>query len=69
MLPAARIERGGVRRQVIIQSLKKVDMAALIGQTSSTAVAIRGSATSRRVTCYSSHPEELQARPSLHISM
>ena len=40
--------------------LRKVDMRAVIGQTSQTSVVVRGAHTTRRVACYSSHPDELQ---------
>lgn len=38
----------------------QVDMRALIGQTSTASVVVRGAASSRRVALYSSHPDELQ---------
>lgn len=46
--------------QVFVHCLRKVDMRAVIGQTSQTSVVVRGAHTTRRVACYSSHPDELQ---------
>lgn len=45
--------------QVFVHALRKVDMRAMIGQTSQASVVVRGAA-SRRVASYSSHPDELQ---------
>lgn len=46
--------------QVFVHALRKVDMRAMIGQTSTASVVVRGAATSRRVGVYASHPDELQ---------
>ncbi len=46
--------------QVFAHCLRKVDMRAVIGQTSQTSVVVRGAHTTRRVACYTSHPDELQ---------
>lgn len=48
------------RPQVFVHALRKVDVRAMIGQTSAASVVVRGAATSRRVAVYSSHPDELQ---------
>jgi len=49
--------------QVFIHSLKRVDLSAVIGQTCEGSVVVRGQGISRRVRCYSSHPDELQLAP------
>ena len=46
--------------QMFAHCLRKVDMRAVIGQTSQASVVIRGAQSTRRVACYSSHPDELQ---------
>ncbi len=46
--------------QVFAHCLRKVDMRAVIGQTSQASVVVRGAQATRRVACYSSHPDELQ---------
>ena len=46
--------------QVFVHSLRKVDMRAMIGQTSTASVVVRGAMMSRRVAAYASHPDELQ---------
>lgn len=45
--------------RVFVHSLRKVDMRAMIGQTSQASVVVRG-VVSRRVAAYTSHPDELQ---------
>ena len=47
--------------------LRKVDMRAVIGQTSQASVVIRGAHSTRRVACYSSHPDELQVAPGSFV--
>ena len=49
-----------MRAQIFVHALRKVDMRAMIGQTSQASVVVRGASTSRRVHCYMSHPDELQ---------
>lgn len=44
--------------QVFVHALRKVDMRAMIGQTSQASVVVRG-AVSRRVASFTSHPDEL----------
>ena len=48
------------RAQVFVHSLRKVDMRAMIGQSSTASVVVRGAMVSRRVAAYTSHPDELQ---------
>jgi nephrocystin-4 len=45
--------------QVFVHALRKVDMRAMIGQTSQASVVVRG-VVSRRVAAYNTHPDELQ---------
>ena len=47
---------------MFVHSLRKVDMRAMIGQTSQASVVVRGASASRRVACFSSHADELQVR-------
>jgi len=47
---------------VFVNSLRKVDMRAMIGQCSTASVVVRGAMVSRRVAAYASHPDELQVR-------
>lgn len=49
--------------QVFVHSLRKVDVTALVGQSTTAAVAVRGGTASRTVSCYSSHPDELHPLP------
>jgi nephrocystin-4 len=51
--------------QVFVHALQKVDMRAVVGQSSSTSQAVAGGTMERQVACYSSHPDELQASPSV----
>ncbi len=44
--------------QVFVHALRKVDMRAMIGQTSQASVVVRG-VVSRRVAAYTTHPDEL----------
>lgn len=47
--------------QVFVHALRKVDMRAMIGQTSQASVVVRG-VVSRRVAAYTTHPDELMVR-------
>jgi len=49
--------------EVIVHARRRVDMAAIVGQTSHGSVVVRGGPTSRRVRCFCSHPDELQIAP------
>jgi len=49
--------------QVDVHSLRRVDMVAVTGQTSQTAVALRGGLTTQKVRCFSSHPDEFRVEP------
>ena len=49
--------------QVFVHARRRVDMAALVGQTAHTSVVLRGLATTRRVCAYTSHPDELTVAP------
>eukprot|EP00955_Chlamydomonas_euryale_P030464 320552-Chlamydomonas_euryale.AAC.45 len=49
--------------QCFAHCLRKVDMRAVIGQTSQASVVVRGATSTRRVAAYSSHPDELQVNP------
>lgn len=51
--------------QVFVHALQKVDMRAVVGQSSSTSLAVARGTVERQVACYSSHPDELQASPSV----
>jgi hypothetical protein len=51
--------------QVFVHALQKVDMRAVVGQSSSTSLAVAGGTMQRQVACYSSHPDELQAAPNV----
>lgn len=53
--------------QCFAHCLRKVDMRAVIGQTSQASVVVRGAAATRRVAAYSSHPDELQVSPSSFV--
>lgn len=46
--------------QVFLHSLRRVDLSAVVGQTCDSHVVVKGQGVSRRVRCYSSHPDELQ---------
>jgi nephrocystin-4 len=54
-----------MRMQVFVHALQKVDMRAVVGQCSSTSLAVAGGTVQRQVACYSSHPDELQAAPDV----
>lgn len=49
--------------QVDVHSLRRLDMVAVTGQTSQTAVALRGGLTTQKVRCFSSHPDEFRVEP------
>jgi len=49
--------------QVFLHSLRRVDLSAMVGQTCDSHVVVKGQGVSRRVRCYSSHPDELQVNP------
>lgn len=49
--------------QVFVHSLKKVDITAQVGSTTTAALAIRGAASDRQVATYSSKPSLLQPQP------
>ncbi|KAF5838835.1 hypothetical protein DUNSADRAFT_2093 [Dunaliella salina] len=53
--------------QVFVHSLRKVDMRAMIGQTSVASVVLRGAMVSRRVGAYATHPDELQVAPDSFV--
>jgi hypothetical protein len=48
---------------VFVHSLKKVDITAQVGSTTTAALAIRGAASDRQVATYSSKPSLLQPQP------
>lgn len=50
-----------------MHALRKVDMRAAIGQTSTASVVVRGASSSRRVAVYSSHADELQPTPESFV--
>ncbi|GIL84279.1 hypothetical protein Vretimale_15928 [Volvox reticuliferus] len=52
--------------QVFVHALRKVDMRAMIGQTSQASVVVRG-VISRRVAAYNTHPDELQVSPDSFV--
>ncbi|KAG2438730.1 hypothetical protein HXX76_005275 [Chlamydomonas incerta] len=52
--------------QVFVHALRKVDMRAMIGQTSQASVVVRG-AVSRRVASFTSHPDELLVSPDSFV--
>ena len=49
--------------QVFVHALKRVDLAAMVGQTTRASVAVRGLDRTQSVRCFSSHPDELQVTP------
>lgn len=53
--------------QVYVHALRKVDMRALVGQTSVASVVVRGASSSRRVAAFASHPDELQVTPDSFV--
>ncbi|GFR44041.1 hypothetical protein Agub_g5201 [Astrephomene gubernaculifera] len=52
--------------QVFVHALRKVDMRAMIGQTSQASVVVRG-VVSRRVAAYTTHPDELTVSPDSFV--
>lgn len=50
--------------QLYVHSLQRIDMTAFRGQSSRLSVILRGTQSSRLVQCFSSHPEELQVKPT-----
>ena len=46
-----------------MHSLKKVDITAQVGSSTTAALAIRGAGSPRQVACYSSSPAVLQPNP------
>ncbi|KXZ51260.1 hypothetical protein GPECTOR_13g747 [Gonium pectorale] len=52
--------------QVFVHALRKVDMRAMIGQTSQASVVVRG-VVSRRVAAYTTHPDELLVAPDSFV--
>ncbi|GLC73822.1 hypothetical protein PLESTF_001424700 [Pleodorina starrii] len=52
--------------QVFLHALRKVDMRAMIGQTSTASVVLRG-VVSRRVAAYTTHPDELLVSPDSFV--
>lgn len=50
--------------QVFVHARRRVDVGALVGQTAHSSVVLRGLPTTRRVLCFSSHPDELTVAPA-----
>lgn len=50
--------------QFYVHSLQRIDLTAVQGQSSRLSVILRGTQSSRLVQCFSSHPEELQVKPT-----
>eukprot|EP00854_Cymbomonas_tetramitiformis_P026808 gene26808-32948_t len=46
--------------QLFIHALRRHDMAAVVGQTTTSSVVVKGLDASKRVSVFSSHPDELQ---------
>lgn len=49
--------------QIYVQTMHRVDVAAIQGQTSRFSLVLRGTQSSRLVQCFTSHPMEMQMQP------